>query len=462
MKTAKGKVKIEKNVLVVGLGESGLATAQWLIKQGVAVTISERMGESDLKRDNLDNLLRTGARFELGGHNVETFTKTDLIVVSPGVPLNIEPLVKARQQGIPIVGEIELACRYIMSNIIAVTGTNGKSTVVTLMGNILRKAGKEVFVGGNIGRPLINYLNGDQKADYIVLEVSSFQLDTIKDYFSPLLSVILNISPDHLDRYEDYSAYARSKERIFENQGLGQNLILNDDDMWLKKLEPTNGVTIYRYGLTNKKERHAFLDNGYVFVKLPDEDLIKLSFNNPALPGDHNKENVAAAVLASAVLKIPPSAIQLAVDDFHGLPHRIEFVDTLKGVAFYNDSKATNIDAAIKSINSFSSQIVLIAGGRHKGSDYNHLVESASDRVKSVILLGEASDILAESFNMKIPWIKAENMTEAVYLAFNKADKGDVVLLAPACSSFDMFKDYKQRGNAFRKAVERLKNDWQK
>ena len=460
MKTDRSQVKIEKNVLVVGLGESGLATAQWLIKQGATVTVSERLGESALERDVLDDLSRTGVRLELGGHNAETFTKTDLIVVSPGVPLNIEPLVKAKQQGIPVIGEIELACRYIKTNIIAVTGTNGKSTVVTLIGNILRKAGKEAFVGGNIGRPLINYIGGDQRADYVVLEVSSFQLDTMKDYFSPLLSVILNISPDHLDRYADYNAYVRSKERIFENQGPGQSLILNDDDIWLKKLEPLSGVTVYRYGLTNKKDRQAFSNNGYVFVKLPGEELTELSFNNPALPGDHNKENVAAAVLASAVLKIPPSAMQLAVDDFHGLPHRIEFVDTLKGVAFYNDSKATNIDAAIKSIKSFSSQIVLIAGGRHKGSDYNPLVESASGRVKSVILLGEASDILAESFSMKISWSKAKNMVEAVYSAFNEADTGDIVLLAPACSSFDMFKDYKQRGDAFRKAVGRLKNDW--
>jgi UDP-N-acetylmuramoylalanine--D-glutamate ligase len=459
LKLTENQEKIEKNILVVGLGESGLATAQWLVTKGVSVTVSEKRDKPDFKRSVIDDLLRKGVKLELGGHKLETFTNTDLIVVSPGVPLTIEPLVSAKNKGIPVIGDMELACRYIKTNIIAVTGTNGKTTVVTLIGDILRKAGKEVFVGGNIGNPLINYIAGDQKADYVALEVSSYQLDSVKDYFSPLISVILNISPDHLDRYEDYKAYRRSKERIFKNQGIGQGLIINDDDIWLKKLEPVNGVVMYRYGLKGEKNRNAFIGNGCVFVKLPDGDSITVSLHNWNLPGNHNRGNLVAAILVSALLKIPLCAIQLGVDEFHGLPHRIEFVDKYKGVEFYNDSKATNIDAAIKSIMSFSSQIVLIAGGRHKGSDYSPLVKSALGRVKVVVLLGEARDILAESFNITIPWIKVKDMGGAVWTAFNEAAEGDVVLLAPACSSFDMFNDYKQRGDMFKAAVKRLKDN---
>lgn len=459
MKVTEDQEKIEKNILVVGLGDSGLATVQWLVTKGASVTVSEQRDKPNFKRNVIDDLLRKGVKLELGGHKVETFTNTDLIVVSPGVPLTIGPLVSAKKKGIPVIGDVELACRYIKTSIIAVTGTNGKTTVVTLIGYILRKAGKEVFVGGNIGNPLINYIAGDQKADYVALEVSSYQLDAVQDYFSPLISVILNVSPDHLDRYEDYNAYRRSKERIFRNQGLGQGVIINDDDIWLKKLEPVNGVTIYRYGLESEKNRNAFIDNGCVFVKLPNGDSITVSLNNWTLPGNHNKGNLVAAILVSALLKIPLSAIQLGVDEFRGLPHRIEFVDKYKGVEFYNDSKATNIDAAIQSIMSFSSQIVLIAGGRHKGSDYSSLVESAFGRVKVVVLLGEASDILAESFNTKIPWIKVKDMDGAVWTAFNEAAEGDVVLLAPACSSFDMFNDYKQRGDSFKGAVKRLKGN---
>jgi UDP-N-acetylmuramoylalanine--D-glutamate ligase len=457
LKIVDWQLKIENKVLVVGLGESGLAAAQWLARQGCHVTVSEKQKKSDLDNDVLGALLRSGIRLELGGHKRKTFTEADLIIVSPGVSLDITPLAEAREKGTHIIGEIELASRFTKTPCIAVTGTNGKSTVVNLIGDMLLKGGKSVFVGGNIGRPLTHYIAEEQIADYVVLEVSSFQLDTTQT-FSPLVALILNISPDHLDRYTDYYSYARSKERISANQGPGQILIVNDDDPLLRKLRPEDGPTVYRYGLKSKPGRHAFLDNGQIKAKLPGEKMTALNLDRFSLHGTHNRANLMAATLASLTLKIPPSAIQEAINHFKGLPHRTELVDTVRGVAFYDDSKATNIDAAVKSITSFSRPVVLIAGGRHKGSDYLPLVEAASDRVKEAVFLGEARCLLAEAFGRRIPWSKATTMIDAVSLAFDQAQEGDVVLLAPACSSFDMFRDFKHRGMVFREAVRRLKN----
>jgi len=442
---------------VVGLGESGRAAASWLVRQGSHVTVSEKQRGSDLDKGLLDDLLRAGIKLELGGHKVKTFTEADLIVVSPGVPLDLRALVEARERGVPMIGEIELASRFLKTPCIAVTGTNGKSTVVNLIGDILTKGEKSVFVGGNIGRPLISYVGGDQKADYVVLEISSFQLDTTQT-FSPDVALILNVSPDHLDRYADYSSYARSKERISANQRPGQILIVNDDDPLLRRLQHKHGPTVYRYGLKSKPRRHAFLDNGGIVAKLPGEKMVTVNLERFSLPGNHNRANVMAATLTALALKISPPAIQEAIEHFKGLPHRTELVDTVRGVAFYNDSKATNIDAAIKSITSFTGPVVLIAGGRHKGSDYLPLVEAASGRVKGAVFLGEASCLLAEAFGDNVSWTKANDMISAVSLAFDQAREGDTVLLAPACSSFDMFRDFKHRGAAFREAVKRLKH----
>jgi len=446
-----------RRTLVVGLGESGLAAAKWLAKQGSHVTVSEVKTGPDLDKDLVGDLLRSGIKLELGGHKVETFTEADLIVVSPGVSPDIEPLNEARRKGISIVGELELASRYLKTPCTAVTGTNGKSTVVNLIGDMLLRGGKDVFIGGNIGRPLTHYIGGEQGADYVVLEVSSFQLDTTQT-FSPLVALILNVSPDHLDRYADYHSYARAKERISANQGPGQILILDDDDPLLRKLRPKNGPTVYRYGLKSRPGRHAFLDKGKIRVKIPGENTVTLDLDRFKLPGHHNRANLMAAILAALALKMSPSAIQEVIDHFKGLPHRTELVDTVRGVAFYDDSKATNIDASIKSITSFARPVVLIAGGRHKGSDYLPLVKAASDRVKGAVFLGEASCLLGEAFGSKISWSKATNMDDAVSLAFDQAQQGDVVLLAPACSSFDMFKDFKHRGAVFREAVRRLKD----
>jgi UDP-N-acetylmuramoylalanine--D-glutamate ligase len=360
-------------------------------------------------------------------------------------------------QGVPSVGEIELAGRCLKTPAVAVTGTNGKSTVVKMIGEMLYKGGSRVFVGGNFGPPLAEYVSGNQTADYAVLELSSFQLDTIET-FSPLVALILNVSPDHLDRYEDYAAYARSKQRIFANQGKGQILILNDDDPWLRGLKVENGPAVFRYGLDRVVGRHAFLDNQTITVRLPGGKEVQFSLERFALPGNHNRSNLMAAILTALLLEVAPPDIQEVIDHVEGLPHRLELVDEIKGVAFYNDSKATNIDAAIKSIASFARPIILIAGGRHKGSDYHPLIEAAMNKVKGAVFLGEARDLLAGAWDDTMPWSKATDMHDAVALAYGQAERGDVVLLAPACSSFDMFRDFQHRGAVFREAVKRLKN----
>lgn len=417
--------------------------------------VTERKRESELDPDILRELLELGVILEVGGHKKETFLNVDTIILSPGVPHDMALIKSASERKIPVVGELELASRFIDTPIIAVTGTNGKTTVTTFLGRMLENAGFNVFVGGNIGTPLIAYAAGEQKADYLVLEVSSFQLDTIHT-FSPYISIILNISPDHLDRYPDYEAYIRSKLRLYENQNDGQYLILNHDDQRLSSVSPSSGVSLLFYGSEKGEGLHAFLEGGRISASLNGSTRQDFSLDAFALPGSHNQENLLGAVLAGMVLGIDAAMIQKTINQFKGLPHRLEYVGEVNGVLFYNDSKATNVDAAVRAVISFDRSLILIAGGRHKGADYAPLITAGRGRVKGAVFLGEAKGLLAESFGDEIPFSLAENMEEAVFRAFSMARKGDAVLLAPACSSFDMFSDYPHRGRVFREAVEGL------
>lgn len=446
-----------KKVLVVGLGISGLWTVRWLVEQRAVVSLSEMRPETDLDPLICGEIQRLGVRMETGGHKENTFLETEMIIVSPGVPHDIEPIASAIRKGIPVMGELELASRMIDTPMIGVTGTNGKSTVTSLLGSMIENGGFEVFVGGNIGTPLIAYAAGE-KADYVVVEVSSFQLDTIET-FSPFVSVVLNISPDHLDRYPDYETYVESKLRIFSNQGQGQYVILNDDDKILSSVETSSGVSLLRFGIEKKKGRQAFMENGEIKVCLEGTELKRFSTEISSLPGMFNLENLLAAVLCGTAIGIEPSAIQKTVDEFRGLPNRLEYVAEIGGVVFYNDSKATNVDAAVRAVESFRRPVVLVAGGRHKGADYRPLVRAARGRVKKAVFLGEAKDLLASSFEGVIPFIMAKDMDEAVSRSFSMAESGDIVLLAPACSSFDMFSDYSERGRVFKAAVKRLAHE---
>jgi UDP-N-acetylmuramoylalanine--D-glutamate ligase len=322
---------------------------------------------------------------------------------------------------------------------------------------MIEKAGLRAFVGGNIGRPLMDYVAGDWKADYAVVEVSSFQLDTMEK-FCPMSSLLLNISPDHLDRYPSYEAYVQSKLKIFENQGSGQYSILNDDDERLSHFKPFGDVTVLRYGIEKRENLQAFIEDNCLRACLPGEKDHSFQLEKFRLPGRHNLENVMGVVLASLALRMEPPIIQEAIDHFQGLPHRLEQVRRIRGLDFYNDSKATNVEAASKSIESFDRPVILIAGGRHKGGDYSPLVRAATGRVRKAIFLGEAKHLLATSFEGIIPFSLAKNMKDAVSQAFSSSKSNDVVLLAPACSSFDMFSDYAHRGRIFREEVERLHN----
>lgn len=448
---------LNKKVLVIGLGKSGLSVSRWLNEEGAEVTVSEIKEMAVIDNHLVKEIQELGVKLETGGHMPETFLNSDMIVVSPGVPLDLEPLVSAKERGIPVLGEMELAAGLIDIPIIAITGTNGKSTTTSLVGSMIKNAGHSVFIGGNIGTPLIDYVTGGRKAEFAVTEVSSFQLDTMEK-FCPTVSLLLNISPDHLDRYPNYEAYVQSKLKIFQNQGAGQYAVLNDDDEVLSQLDLPGGISVLRYGMGKKKNRHAFIEGKKLIAFLPGMKAHDFDIEPYQLPGKHNLENLMAGILAGLVLNIEPTIIQRTIAHFTSLSHRLEPVRRICGVTFYNDSKATNVDAAVSSIRSFDQPIILIAGGRHKGGDYSPLATASRGRVRKAILIGESKNKLAKAFKDLIPFTMVDSMMDAVTQAFSSAKENDVVLLAPACSSFDMFSDYRHRGEVFKEAVERLRH----
>lgn len=451
---------VDKRILVLGLGRSGLAAAKWLATRGAKVTVSDVKEAQAIDHMAVREARNLGIPLETGGHRERSFLNAQLIIVSPGVPLDILPLAKARKAGVPVLGELELASRLVDLPILAVTGTNGKSTVTAFLAALLERAGRRVFLGGNIGTPLMEYLLGRDRADVAVVEVSSFQLDST-EHFSPHLAMLLNITPDHLDRYRDYEDYIFSKLRIFQNQGPGQVAILNDDDGRLCRVNPAGGASVLRYGMKEKEGRHAFFTGNGIRAFVPGGPVGQVhdfGITGFRLHGLHNLSNLLGIVLAGLAMEVDPEIIRQAIDGFEGLPHRLQHVKRIAGVDFYDDSKATNVDAAARSLSSFDRPVILIAGGRDKGGDYGPLVTAARGRVKKAIFLGESKELLGESFHGVIPFQTARDMAEAVSAAFATARADDAVLLAPACSSFDMFEDYVHRGMAFQAAVRGLED----
>jgi UDP-N-acetylmuramoylalanine--D-glutamate ligase len=447
-----------KKILVLGMGKSGLSAAILLEGKGAGVTIADAKKEADIDPQALARVRDAGIKLELGPHRVESFTSADMIVVSPGVPLDLPVLKAAGEKGVSIIGELELASRLFDTPVIAVTGTNGKTTAVTLLGEMLKKSGFKVFIGGNIGTPAIDYAAGSKDCDYVLLEVSSFQLDTTEQ-FSPKATLILNITPDHLERYADYDAYVQSKLRIFKNQNSGSYAVLNDDDEALHNIDRTGNAALLRYGMEQMDDRrHAYMEDKRLTVQLPGREKKIFDTSFFLLPGRHNIENLMGVVLVALAAGVREEAIRDCISSFRGLPHRIEPVGNINSVRFYDDSKATNVDAAVRALGSFDRPVVLIAGGRHKGGEYLPLVEAARKRVKVAVLIGESKQLMADAFEGAIPYVFAEDMRDAVEKAASFASENDVVLLAPACSSFDMFTDYAHRGNVFKMEVERLKN----
>ncbi len=442
-----------KRVLVVGLARTGIATARFLKAKGSIVTTTETRSQEEM-REAVRALEGLELSTEWGGHRAETFLRQDLIVVSPGVDLNIDPIQKAVKKGIRVISEIEVAYRFIPVPIIAVTGTNGKTTTTLLIGEMLKEAGRKVGVGGNVGEPLIDFAEGGDRWEVLVAEISSFQLEGIEE-FRPRLSILLNITEDHLDRYSRYADYIEAKSRIFKNQNSGDVAVLNGNDPIVMKLGESVKARRLFFNTEGNADEGAFSRGRSVTLRLGGKEE-EYSLSKSSLKGVHNVENMMAALTAARVLGCPKEAVEAVLDRFEGLEHRVEFVRDLEGIHFYNDSKGTNVGSVVKSLESFSEPIILIAGGKDKNGDLGPLKGLVQRRVRRLILIGEARERMAREFGGLTDTTMAQTLEDAVVLAYGTAKRGDVVLFSPACSSFDMFKDYKERGKVFKEAVKRL------
>lgn len=419
----------------------------------MTATDSKPLGALD---EGVQGLKDLGIRIETGGHREETFQGCDLVVVSPGVPMAIAPIKEARDRGIEVISEIELAYNFINAPVIGITGTNGKTTTTTLIGNILESSGKAVFVGGNIGNPLIEYTRRRTEVEYVVAEVSSFQLEGIID-FKPNIVVLLNISPDHLDRYASYEEYVQAKRMIFRNQKEEDFAVLNADDPLVSEIgDSLTGVRKVYFSKEGRIDKGIYLDGDSIVSEILKKRHC-YSTQSFKVKGGHNIDNIMAAIAATEICGCHPEDIQESVSGFEGLEHRLEFVGEACGVSYYNDSKATNIGAVEKSLESFDQPIILIAGGRDKGTGYNGLKHLVKEKVKKLILIGEAKDIIHEKLGPLTHSLKMNTLREAMDSAWSDASRGDVVLFSPGCSSYDMFKNYEERGDAFKAIVRELK-----
>ena len=442
-----------KKVLVVGLGKSGLAAALFLRRRGAQVTVSDIRSAEALAKD-IPALLEEGINVEAGGHGLLTFRRQDLIVVSPGVPLDTPELVQVRNFGLPIIGELELAARFLKGKTLAITGSNGKTTTTTLVGEILKSTGLPTLVAGNIGVPVISLIDDSTDDTWSVLEVSSFQLETTRE-FHPRIAVILNITPDHLDRHGSFENYALAKERIFAAQDESDLVVLNEDNPRAAASASRSKARVYWFSLEHPVPQGAWVDGGQILfrasIDAPVETVMPL--NAIPLKGEHNVENVLGAVCASRLAGATPQVIRRAVENFKAVEHRLEYVATINGVEFYNDSKATNVDATAKAIAAFPGGIHLILGGKDKNSDYTLLSDLLRARVKAVYTIGAAAEKIESHLRGVVSLHSCETLDKAVATAAAAAHPGDIVLLAPACSSFDQFESYEHRGRIFKELV---------
>jgi UDP-N-acetylmuramoylalanine--D-glutamate ligase len=442
-----------KRVLVVGLGKSGVASALFMKAHGAKVTVSDTKSGDEL-RNEIPVLLDHGITVETGGHGDRTFRGQDLIVVSPGVPVDAPPLVQARALGEAVIGEIELAAQFLPGPIVAITGSNGKTTTTTLTGEIMTAAGFPALVGGNIGTPAISLAERAKPETVIVLEISSFQLETIQT-FRPKVAVVLNVTPDHLDRHRTFEIYAGAKARIFENQQTSDFAVLNANDPTCVAMGSRTRAQVFWFSRSKEVQLGAWTHAGNILFRDASGQREILQVSEIPLKGAHNLENVLAAVCAGALMGCAPEKIRQAVRDFKAVEHRLEFVATIRGVDYYNDSKATNVDATIKALESFPANIHLILGGKDKGSDYTVLNHLLQQRVKRVYTIGAAAAKI-ESQIKGPEVVHAETLENAIRKANSAAQSGDVILLAPACASFDQFKSYEHRGRIFKEIVQTL------
>ena len=444
----------DKHVLVVGLGKSGVASALFLKDHGARVTVSDTKSPDQL-REEIPLLLDHGIAVETGGHGERTFRGQDLIVVSPGVPVDAPTLVQARASGEPVIGEIELAAQYLPGPIVAITGSNGKTTTTSLAGDIITAGGFPTLVGGNIGTPAISLVERATSETVVVLEISSFQLETIQT-FRPKVAVVLNITPDHLDRHRTFQTYVDAKARIFENQQPSDYAVLNEDDPTCLTLGDRTYAQVFWFSRKKEVKRGAYLRDGQILFRDGAGQRQIMLVSEISLKGAHNLENVLAAICTGTLMGVPPEQIRKAVRDFKAVEHRLEYVATIKGVEYYDDSKATNVDATIKALESFPANIHLILGGKDKGSDYTVLNDLLRQRVKRVYTIGAAAEKIEAHIKGAAEIVHAETLDNAIRRASAVAQPGDIVLLAPACASFDQFQSYNHRGRVFKDAVKDL------
>lgn len=443
----------DKNILVVGLARSGVAAAEFLAARGARVTVNDAKPESELKE--AATLRAKGIEVVGGSHPRELFEKSDLIVVSPGVPLALEPFKLAKAAGVPIIGEVELAARFLRGRLVGITGSNGKTTTTTLVGELLKDAGLFTQVGGNIGTALISLVETSRDDGFTVVELSSFQLEAVEQLHVNV-ALLLNITPDHLDRYDLMEDYAAAKANIFQNQTPEDVAVLNADNDWAMREGAKSAAGQVCFSRLKELDEGVFLRGDEIIERSKSGERVLLTRADIQLPGDHNVENVMAALAAGIACGASPDSMRQTVRNFKGVEHRLEFVAEINGVKFFNDSKATNVDAAIKCLEAFAGGVIVILGGKDKGGDYAPLAPLVRERCEHVILIGAAADKIAAALEETKPLHRAATMPEAVELGVRLGRPGDVVLLAPACASFDMFDNYEHRGRVFKESVRSL------
>lgn len=439
-----------KHVTVIGMGKTALALVKLLLQHGAIPFVSESAAEDQIP-EPIAALISLGVAFECGGHTDVALAQAQLVVPSPGVPYDIPLIAQANERGIPVCSELELASPFLQGTIIAVTGTNGKTTTTELIAHLLRTAEESVALAGNNARPCSELAALDEHPDYVVLEVSSYQLEGIQE-FRPDISVVLNVSNDHLGRHKSMEQYAACKARLMMNQTGADTAVLNFDDEIVRAMGEVTHAPIVSFGIDPGCAVTIVQDD----IRLNGEHIARRS--DSPLPGKHNTLNVLAAVGVATALELDSRTIQHGLQHFSGVEHRIERVDVLNGVTYYNDSKATNLDSLRVALESFEVPIVLIAGGEGKGSDYGEIIDVIAGHVKSAVVIGTDAALIESSWSTTVPVIRAASMDSAVQLASQQAASGDVVLLSPACASFDMYANFEERGSDFKRSVRALVN----
>jgi UDP-N-acetylmuramoylalanine--D-glutamate ligase len=442
-----------KRVLVVGLARTGIAASLFCAARGARVTATESRPEADVA-EAAATLRAAGCRLELGGHTEASFLEQDLIIPSPGVPADAPPLQAARAKGIPVWSEIELAWRFLKGRLIGITGSNGKTTTTSLVAHILEMAKLPVILAGNIGTPVISRVEDSSDESLTVAELSSFQLELIEK-FRPNIAVFLNLTPDHLDRHPSLAAYGKAKARIFENQTETDSAVLNADDPATTPYAPSR-PQVYWFSRSKRVAQGTYLRGEEVVFRREGEETVLLRRRDIGLRGEHNVENVLAGVAAAHLGGARSEVIAEAVRSFAGVEHRLEFVAEIGGISYYNDSKATNVDATLKALDAFPGRLYVILGGKDKGSDYAVLREALRRKAVAALLIGAAAEKIERQIAGSAPTVRAETLERAIRFAAERAQAGDTVLLAPACASFDQFDNYEHRGRVFKQLVRQL------